>query len=49
MNNSSSSDYGGLLNPPAPPFANGASTGSRDNLSLSSAVSSANNLSLSVN
>ncbi|KDR67334.1 hypothetical protein GALMADRAFT_147136 [Galerina marginata CBS 339.88] len=43
MNNSSSSDYGGLLNPPSAPFARG----SRDNLSVASGAAS--NLSLSVN
>lgn len=46
MNNGSVSDYGGLLNPPSAPFAKGSSArNSRDNFSLSSA----SNLSLSVN
>ncbi|KAF8167113.1 tetraspanin Tsp2 family [Crassisporium funariophilum] len=43
MSNASSSDYGGLLNPPKPPFA--GMRGSRDNLSLQSN----SNLSLTVN
>ncbi|KDR69037.1 hypothetical protein GALMADRAFT_933111 [Galerina marginata CBS 339.88] len=46
MNNSSSSDYGGLLNPPSAPFARGPNGSS---LSVASVSGAASNLSLSVN